>query len=167
LIIIHFVNPNIRRAGIMALKRWEPARGMEKFFEDVFEESFPSRFIKRFPRFKWMTEVETVWPAVDMYDKADEIVVKAEVPGIDKKNIKISVSGNTLTIKGEMKKEEEVKEEDYYFSERSYGSFSRSLTLPAKVVESKISAEFKDGILEVCLPKAAESKPKEIKVEVK
>jgi HSP20 family protein len=140
---------------------------MEKFFEDVFEESFPSRFIKRFPRFKWMTEVETVWPAVDMYDKADEIVVKAEVPGIDKKNIKISVSGNILTIKGEMKKEEEVKEEDYYFSERSYGSFSRSLTLPAKVVESKISAEFKDGILEVHLPKASESKPKEIRVEVK
>ena len=79
-----------------------------------------------------MTEVEAVWPAVDMFDKAEEIVVKAEVPGIDKKNIKISVSDNVLTIKGEMKKEEEVKEEDYYYSERSYGSFSRSLTLPQR-----------------------------------
>ena len=151
----------------MAIKRWEPAKSMEKFLEDMFEENVPSRFLRRFPRFKWMTEVETVCPAVDMFDKADEVVVKAEVPGIDKKNIKISVSGNMLTIKGEMKKEEEVKEEDYYYSERSYGSFSRSLTLPAKVVEGKISAEFKDGILEVHLPKVAESKPKEIKVDIK
>ena len=151
----------------MAIKRWEPTKSMEKFFEDMFEENLPSRFLRRFPRFKWMTEIEAVWPAVDMFDKAEEIVVKAEVPGIDKKNIKISVSDKVLTIKGEMKKEEEVREEDYYYSERSYGSFSRSLTLPAKVVEGKITAEFKDGILEVHLPKAAESKPKEIKVDVK
>jgi HSP20 family protein len=151
----------------MAIKRWEPTKSMEKFFEEMFEENLPSRFLRRFPRFKWMAEVETVSPAVDMFDKADEIVVKAEVPGIDKKNIKISVSDNVLTIKGEMKKEEEVREEDYYYSERSYGSFSRSLTLPAKVVEGKISAEFKDGILEVHLPKAVESKPKEIKVDIK
>ena len=151
----------------MAIKRWEPTKSMEKFLEDMFEENLPSRFLRRFPRFKWMTEVETVWPAVDMFNKADEIVVKAEVPGIDKKNIKISVSDNVLTIKGEMKKEEEVKEEDYYYSERSYGGFSRSLTLLAKVVEGKISAEFKDGILEVHLPKVAESKPKEIKVDIK
>lgn len=151
----------------MAIKRWEPTKSMEKFFEDMFEENLPSRFLRRFPRFKWMREVEMVSPAVDMFEKADEIVVKAEVPGIDKKNIKISVSDNVLSIKGEMKKEEEVKEEDYYYSERSYGSFSRSLTLPAKVVESKISAEFKDGILEVHLPKIAESKPKEIKVDIK
>ncbi len=151
----------------MAIKRWEPTKSMEKFFEDMFEENLPSRFLRRFPRFKWMTEFQAAWPAVDMFDKTDEVVVKAEVPGIDKKNIKISVSDNVLTIKGEMKKEEEVREEDYYYSERSYGSFSRSLTLPAKVVEGKITAEFKDGILEVHLPKAAESKPKEIKVDVK
>jgi HSP20 family protein len=151
----------------MALKRWEPTRSMEKFFEDMFEEGFPSRFFRRFPRMKWLTEVETIWLTVDMFDKDDEIVVKAEVPGIDKENIKISVSDSVLSIKGEMKKEEEVKEEDYYYAERSYGSFSRSLTLPAKVVESKIKAEYKDGILEVHLPKAAESKPKEIKVDVK
>src|SRR3989304_1558944 len=151
----------------MALKRWEPTKGMEKFFEDIFEENLPSRFLRRFPRFKWMTEVEAVWPAVDMFDKAEEIVVKAEVPGIDKKNIKISVSDNVLTIKGEMKKEEEVKEEDYYYSERSYGSFSRSLNLPAKVQAEKIKASFKNGILEIHLPKAEESKPKEVKIEVK
>ena len=150
----------------MALKRWEPARNMEKFLQEMFEEPMSSRFFRRFPSLRWEKEFETV-PAVDMFDKKDEIVVKAEVPGIDKENIKISVSDSVLTIKGEMKKEEEVKEEDYYYAERSYGSFSRSLTLPAKVVESKIKAEYKDGILEVHLPKAAESKPKEIKVDVK
>ena len=151
----------------MALKRWEPTRSMEKFFEDMFEEGFPSRFLRRFPRMKVLTEFQTVSPTVDMFDKDNEIVVKAEVPGIDKENIKISVSGSVLTIKGEMKKEEEVKEEDYYYAERSYGSFSRSLTLPCKVEEGKIKAEYKDGILELHLPKEAKSQPKEIKVDVK
>lgn len=151
----------------MALKRWEPAKNMERFLEQMFEEPMSSRFFRRFPSLKWMKEFEAVSPAVDMFDKDDELVVKVEVPGIDKENIKISVSDSVLTIKGEMKKEEEIKEEDYYYSERSYGSFSRSLTLPAKVVENKIKAEFKDGILEIHLPKAVESKPKEIKVDIK
>ncbi len=150
----------------MALKRWTP-KSMEKFFGELFEEPVPERFLRRFPSLKWMREFEEVSPAVDMFDKKDEIVVKAEVPGVDKKNIKISISENILTIKGETKKEEEVKEEDYYYSERSYGSFVRSLSLPAKVVESKVKAEFKDGILEIHMPKAAESKAKEIKVEIK
>lgn len=150
----------------MALKRWTP-KSMEKFFGDLWEEPVPERFLRRFPSLRWMREFEEVSPAVDMYDKKDEIVVKAEVPGVEKENIKISISDNMLTIKGEMKKEEEIKEEDYYYSERSYGSFSRSLTLPAKVVENKVKAEFKDGILEIHLPKAAESKAKEIKVDVK
>jgi HSP20 family protein len=155
-----------QEAGIMAVKRWEPTKSMENFLHEMFEEPMSSRFFRRFPSLRWEKEFETV-PAVDMFDKDDEIVVKAELPGIDKENIKISVSDSVLSIKGEMKKEEEVKEEDYYYAERSYGSFSRSLTLPAKVVESKIKAEYKDGILEVHLPKAAESKPKEIKVDVK
>lgn len=150
----------------MALKRWTP-KSMEKFFHEMFEEPVPERFLRRFPALKWMRDYEEISPSVDMYDNKDEIVVKAEVPGIDKENIKISISDNVLTIKGEMKKEEETKEEDYYYSERSYGSFLRALNLPAKVVENKVKAEFKDGILEIHIPKAAESKPKEIKVEVK
>lgn len=150
----------------MALKRWTP-KSMEKFFDELFEEPVPERFLRRFPSLKWMREFEVVSPAVDMYEKKDEVVVKVEVPGIDKENIKISISDGVLTIKGEMKKEEEIKEEDYYYSERSYGSFSRSLNLPAKVVENKVKAEFKDGILEIHMPKAPESKAKEIKVSVK
>jgi HSP20 family protein len=122
---------------------------------------------RKFPRLRRLRELEEISPSVDMFDKKDEIVVKAEIPGVEKENISISLSDNMLTIKGEMKKEEEVKEEDYYYSERSYGSFSRSLNLPAKVQAEKIKASFKNGILEIHLPKAEEAKPKEIKVEVK
>ena len=109
----------------------------------------------------------TISPAVDMYDNEKEIVVKAEVPGIDKDDINITVTDNTLIIKGETKKDEETKEEDYYYAERTFGSFSRRLELPEKVQESKIKANFKDGILEVHLPKAPEAKAKKIKVEAK
>ena len=109
----------------------------------------------------------TISPAVDMYDNEKEIVIKAEVPGMDKKDINISVADSTLTIKGEMKKEEETKEEDYYYAERTYGSFSRRLELPAIVQESKIKANIKDGILEIHLPKAPESKAKKIKIDEK
>jgi len=94
-------------------------------------------------------------------------VVKAEIPSVEKENVRISLSDNMLTIKGETKKEEEVKEEDYYYSERSYGSFARTLSLPSKVKSDKIKASFKNGILEIHLPKAEEAKPKEIKIEVK
>jgi len=151
----------------MALERWTPRKDVERFFEGMFEEPFSLSNWRGLPSFKKMREFMMFSPAVDMYDKEKEIVVKAEVPGMDKKDINISVSDSTLTIKGEMKKEEETKEEDYYYAERSYGSFSRRLELPAKVQESKIKANFKDGILEIHLPKAPESKAKEIKIEGK
>ena len=150
----------------MALKRLSPRRNVERFFHDLFDESMTGGVWSRFPSLRALGEFGEATPAVDMYDNKDEIVVKAEVPGVDKKNINISLSDNILTIKGEMKKEEETKEEDYYYSERSYGSFTRVLNLPAKVNEKKIKASFKDGILEIHMPKTAESKPKDIKVEV-
>jgi HSP20 family protein len=150
----------------MALIKWSSPKEIERWFEEFFEEPFP-RMWRRFPSLKRLRELEGISPAVDMYDKKDEIVVKAEVPGVEKENISISLTDNTLTIKGEIKKEEEVKEEDYYYAERSYGSFSRTLTLPAKVQADKVKASFKNGVLEIHLPKAEEAKPKEIKVEVK
>ncbi len=151
----------------MSLERWTPRKDVERFFEGMFEEPFSLRNWRGLPSLKKMREFMAISPAVDMYDNEKEIVVKAEVPGMDKKDINISVSNSTLTIKGEMKKEEETKEEDYYYAERSYGSFSRRLELPAKVQESKITANFKDGILEIHLPKAPEAKVKEIKIEAK
>ena len=151
----------------MALERWTPKKDVERFFEGIFEEPFSLHNWKGFPSLRKMREFVTISPAVNMYDNEKEIVVKAEVPGIDKKDIHISVSDSTLTIKGEMKKEKETKEEDYYYTERAYGTFCRRLELPAKVQESKIKANFKDGVLEIHLPKAPEAKAKEIKIEAK
>ena len=150
----------------MALKRWAPRQNMERFFHDLFDESMLSGMTGRFPSLRAFTQFGESFPAVDMYDNKNEIVAKAEVPGVDKDDISISLSNNMLTIKGETKKEEETKEEDYYYSERSYGSFTRVLNLPAKVNEKKIKASFKNGILEIHMPKAAESKPKDIKIDV-
>ena len=91
----------------------------------------------------------------------------AELPGVDKKNINISLNNDILTIKGEIKKEEKVNNEDYHYSERSFGSFARHLSLPAKVEDEKIKANFKDGILEIILPYSKKAKQKEINIEVK
>lgn len=105
-------------------------------------------------------------PAVDLFEEKDDIVVKAEIPGIDKDSINVNLSDHTLTIKGEKKKEEEVKEENYYRSERSYGSFVRTLELPKDVHADKVKATFKNGVLEVRMPKTEEAKAREIKVKV-
>jgi HSP20 family protein len=103
---------------------------------------------------------------VDLYEDKNDIVVKAELPGIEKDNVEVNLTDHTLTIKGEKKKEEEVKEENYYRTERSYGSFVRTVEIPKDVHADKVRANFKNGILEVRLPKTEEAKAKEIKVKV-
>ena len=105
------------------------------------------------------------FPVIDIADNENEVVVKAEVPGCKADDIDISVHGNTLTISGEKKQEEEKKEKGYYHLERSYGSFRRDLNIPADVDTSKVEAVCKDGILTITLPKA--EKAKAIKVKVK
>jgi HSP20 family protein len=106
-------------------------------------------------------------PAVDVFEKEDKFVVKAELPGIKEDDIDVSVIGDTLSIKGEKKTETEIKDEDYYRCERSYGSFYRSIPIPSNVDANKIEASFEDGILEVALPKSAKVKPKKIAVSAK
>jgi HSP20 family protein len=105
-------------------------------------------------------------PAVDLYEENNEIVAKAELPGMEKADIQVSISDHLLTIKGEKKKEEEIKEEDYYRSERSCGSFVRNVELPKEVQAETARASFKNGILELRLPKREESKKKEVRVKV-
>ena len=113
----------------------------------------------------WGTSQEAGWsPAVDIYENKDSLIIKAELPGIEQDKIDVSVQGDLLTIKGERKKESEVKEENYYRLERVSGSFQRSFTLPANVDATKISAAYKGGILELKVPKAEEAKPKQIKI---
>ena len=105
-------------------------------------------------------------PAVDLFEEDDEVVLKAEVPGLSKEDIKIDLTDSMVTISGEKKKEEEVKEEAYTYSERSYGSFSRSLQLPCAVKADKGKATFKNGILEVKLPKTEDAKKRHVTVKI-
>jgi HSP20 family protein len=105
------------------------------------------------------------WPVVDIADKDDAVVVRAEVPGCKAEDIDISIYGNTLTISGEKKESKEEKEKGYYHVESSYGSFRREMTLPADVDESKIDAVCKDGVLTITLPKAAVAKAVKVKVK--
>jgi HSP20 family protein len=106
-----------------------------------------------------------VWPAVDIAEDENAITVKAEVPGCKAEDIDISVHGNTLTISGEKKTEEEKKEKGYYHLERSYGSFRREFTMPANADPNKVEASCKNGVLTVVLPKS--EKEKAVKVKVK
>jgi HSP20 family protein len=105
-------------------------------------------------------------PSLDVAETKNEIVVKAEVPGLEPKDIDISLSDGLLTIKGEKKQEREEKEENYHLVERSYGSFARSIRLPNEVRSDKINASYKNGVLKVVLPKSEEAKKKEVKIKV-
>ncbi len=109
---------------------------------------------------------EEAWlPAVDVSETEDKITVKAEIPGMEAKDIDISMVGDTLVIKGEKKAEKEEKDENYHMVERSYGSFSRSMKLPATVDPDKVDASYKNGVLIIVLPKKEEVKPKPIEIK--
>jgi HSP20 family protein len=101
---------------------------------------------------------------VDIYETENEVVLTAEIPGVDEKDIEIKVEDSTLTLKGERKFEKETKEENYHRIERAYGSFFRSFTLPAYVDQDKIEAEHENGVLKIRMPKKAELKPKKVKI---
>lgn len=146
----------------MNLVRWNPWREMELFhrpYKNMFDESL-------FPASWWNDESGMgLWdPAVDIYDDNDKIVIKAELPGMDKKDIDIDLKDHILTLKGERNYENEKKEGSYYHRERTFGKFQRSFRLPVDSVADRIGAEFKDGILTIEVPKAEEEKPKKIAV---
>jgi HSP20 family protein len=103
---------------------------------------------------------------VDIYEQDGNIVMKAELPGVDPKAVDIRLENNTLTLRGERKLDHEVKEDNYHRVERSYGAFSRSFTLPTVVDQTSIKAEYKDGVLKLTLPKRDEAKPRQIQINV-
>ncbi len=105
-------------------------------------------------------------PAVDIHETDESFVVKADLPGMNKEDIQIDIKDSTLTLKGEKKFEEKVSKDNYIRVERTYGTFIRSFTLPQNVDSDKIKAKYKDGVLELTLPKKEEAKPKQIKVDV-
>jgi HSP20 family protein len=131
-------------------------REMDHLWDSFFEER-PTRKIEQLG--EW-------GPSLDLSETKNDLIVKAEVPGMDPKDIAISLSNDVLTIRGEKKQEKEEKEENYHFIERSYGSFSRSIRLPREVQGDKINAFYKNGVLRVTLPKSEEAKKKEIKIKV-
>lgn len=154
------------------IQKAQPARVMSPFEEvdRLFEGHFPSGWMRPFhwPRPSWgelSAPFEGKMPKVDVIERDNEIVVKAELPGVDKKDLDISVTKNTVTIQGSTSHEEKEEKGDVYRCEISRGSYSRTLTLPAEVNEEKAKAKFKDGILELTLPKVEKAKRRTIKVE--
>ncbi|WP_333655495.1 Hsp20/alpha crystallin family protein [Dissulfurispira sp.] len=151
----------------MSIVKWSPLKELEEMRKDMdrlFGEFF-SPITRR--RRGWLKpEMGVIVPNIDMYDRKNEIVVKAELPGVAKEDIDLTITKDSLTLKGEARKEEEIKEEDYYAAEISYGSFTRTIALPAEVDSEKAKASFKNGVLEIVLPKREEARPKEIKIEV-
>ncbi len=137
-----------------------PARfdWMDRFFNEFF----PSRLLGGMPA--WEESVELL-PAFDISETDDNVVVRADLPGVEVKDLDIGITGNLLTIRGE-RKEEHTEEGEYFFStERKFGSFNRSITLPADVKEEGIEATFKDGVLTVSIPKAERARQKRIEVK--
>jgi HSP20 family protein len=145
------------------LRAWE--REIERLFEDFPFGHWP-RFRDLEP-FRLTRELRLQAPTLDMYEEKNDVVVKAEMPGMTKDDIDITLTDSTLTLKGEKKKEEEVKEKDYYRCEREYGSFLRTVALPAEVKADGAKATFKEGVLEIRLPKTEAAKKKEVRLQVK
>lgn len=144
--------------------KWEPTpfKGMldlKKEMDRIFENFFGERL----PAFKEEFEFA---PSVDVSETDNEVIVKAIVPGVDKKDINITLTENSITVKGELKREKEEKKKNYYRQEISYGAFSRTIPLPVEVNTEGAKANLKDGVLEVVIPKSEKAKIKEIKVNV-
>ena len=146
----------------MELIKWNPigdAFGLRNRMNHLFDEFFSpvSRGDRDLSMWNWD-------PVVDIYDNDDRIVIKAELPGIEKKDIAVDVKDRVLTLKGERSSDNEVKEEKYYCRERTFGKFERSFTLPTDIDPEKIDANYKDGVLKIEIPKPEEQKPKQITV---
>jgi len=156
----------------MSLVRWNPSRDLLAFPSDLLSmQRDINRIFDSFFRTGWEGDTglaPTAWsPATDVAEQADRYLVKVELPGVARDEVKITMQDNVLTIRGEKKHEEELQEKGYSRFERRYGTFERSFALPATVKADKVDASFKDGILTITLPKAEEAKPKLIDVSVK
>jgi HSP20 family protein len=148
----------------MAIERWQPfselmslRQAMDRLFEDSFVR--PSRALAALG--------EVAVPALDVYQTPNEVVVKPALPELKPEDVSIDITGETLTIKGETKAEQEIEKEDYLYQERRYGAFSRSVVLPSGLKPDNAEATMEDGVLTLTIPKAEEVKPKAIKVKAK
>ena len=144
-----------------SLTRWDPFReittlrnAMDRLFEEAFV--LPSRLLEPFGR---------VAPALDVVEEEDRFIVTAAIPGVRPEDLDVSVADNVLTIKGEVRPDEGIKDEQYYIRERRFGSFTRSVSLPAPVEADQVEATYENGVLRLTLPKAEEVRPKKISIK--
>lgn len=147
----------------MTLVKWHPRRagnvwntGIDRWFDNFLNSDL-----------RLSDDISTVQPVVNVEETENEYLISAELPGMDKKDINISIEDNVLSISGEKKSESKTDEKNYHRFERSYGKFYRSFELPHVVDRENIDASYKNGVLNISLPKAEEAKPKQIEVKVK
>ncbi|KRT66044.1 MAG: Heat shock protein Hsp20 [Candidatus Dadabacteria bacterium CSP1-2] len=148
--------------GLRVLDPWKDFGSLQERINRMFDDTIRTLY----PTDGEELEKGTWAPAVDIYETNDSFVVSADLPGLNKDEIQIDLKDNTLTLKGEKKFEEKVSKDNYIRVERAYGSFVRSFTLPQNVDPEKIKAKYKEGVLEITIPKKEEAKPKQIKVEL-
>lgn len=156
----------------MAQQRWGFGWGNQPWPRDLEEmrRRVNEEFVRPVMHAVWerMPEEAKAWsPALDVFEKADSIVIKFDLPGLKQEDVDVSVTEDTLTIKGERKAEPGIKEEDYKRREISYGGFYRSVTLPSSVETQNIDAVYEDGVLRITLQRAAGAKPRKVKIQVK
>ena len=149
-------------AKIEPEKSISPMWDMGKWMEDFFRRPFPFWGLPSM-RMKGMEELS---PAVDLFEENNEIIARAELPGMSKEDIDITLTDDTITISGEKRKAEKIEKKDYHQWECAYGSFSRTFALPAEVKKDQVKTKLKDGVLEIRMPKTEEAKRKEIKVKI-
>jgi HSP20 family protein len=161
-----------KKDSTQEIQKVQPARALSPFeeMERLFEGYFPRGWMRPFgwERPSWgelTAPFEGKMPRMDVIDRDEELIVKAELPGVDKKDLDVSVTENTVTIKGSTSREEKEEKGDYYRSEISRGTYSRTMTLPTDVEADKAKAKFKDGVLELSLPKMKKAKRHSIKVD--
>ena len=146
----------------VAVERWEPFRNLNDIQGEMNR-----LFDSFFGRPATVAAAERMWaPLTDMYETKEDLFVTFELPGVRVKDVNVSITGDMLTVKGERRLERDVQEQGYHRLERVYGKFERSMPLPIAVQADKVKATYRDGVLEIRLPKVEEVKPKEIKIEV-
>ena len=154
----------------MAIARWRPFGALTERepFRDI--QSEVNRLFDSFlgrPTSAATGTGSRVWmPVVDMFETKDELLLNFELPGVHEKDVSLSITGDLLTVRGERQFHQELKDDNYYHVERAYGKFERSVQLPMPVQADRVKATYRDGVLEVRLPKAEEVRPKEIKIDV-
>ena len=158
------------KKGSLSLAKTEPTSALSSFeeFERRFEDFIrrPFSLMEAPWGMRWAVLAGEVSPAMDIYEEGGDVVVKAEIPGMTKEEIHVDINEKTVTVSGEKKKEEKVERKDYVHLERTYGSFARTFALPAEVRTEKARATFKDGVLELRVPKTAEAASRSRKVTI-